>query len=180
MRPAIPTIRPFRAGRDPALRRGRARARRRRAGARALGGGRSPRRRRSARPSSGRPRSLIGTAGAQILAGFLALAGVFLLSGGALGAAVRAGGTRLARSARTRRPRSARAPRSLRRVTPPEPVRPRARRARDARRGARRSSRVPFPDFAAEFELDEPDRARTFASCTTSRPSSCRCPSPSS
>ena len=42
---------------------------------------------------------LLGTTGAHILAVFLALAGVVLLSGGSLAAAIRHGGVRVARAA---------------------------------------------------------------------------------
>ena len=177
MRPAIPTIRPFRAGRDPALRRralalavgGPAHVRW--AGAGAHGGS-------LGEAELWAAASLIGTAGAQILAGFLALAGVFLVSGGALGAAVRAGGTRLARSARTRRPRQPARP-AVGRVTPPEP---------SDRELVVRATHVEAPPIEPPFRSPispasssstSPIR-RTFASCTTSRPSSCRCPSPSS
>jgi DNA segregation ATPase FtsK/SpoIIIE, S-DNA-T family len=63
---------------------------------------------------------LIGSTGAQILAAFLALAGVLLLSGGALAAALRSGAAKLARSlreGRTTAPRGGRpAP-----IAPPEP-----------------------------------------------------------
>ena len=62
---------------------------------------------------------LIGATGAQILAAFLALAGVLLLSGGTLAAALRAGAARLIRSLRESRTTTARgrpAP-----IAPPEP-----------------------------------------------------------
>jgi S-DNA-T family DNA segregation ATPase FtsK/SpoIIIE len=63
---------------------------------------------------------LLGVTGAHILAVFLALAGVVLLSGGSLAAAVRHGGVRLARATRARRAAPA-ARRSAERLTPPEP-----------------------------------------------------------
>jgi DNA segregation ATPase FtsK/SpoIIIE, S-DNA-T family len=63
---------------------------------------------------------LLGTTGAHILAVFLALAGIVLLSGGSLAAAVRHGGLRLARATRMRRERAA-AARDAERMVPPEP-----------------------------------------------------------
>jgi S-DNA-T family DNA segregation ATPase FtsK/SpoIIIE len=64
---------------------------------------------------------LIGTTGAHILAVFLVLAGIVLLSGGSLAAAIRRGGVALARAAREQRS-SPVAPRRLAdRVTPPDP-----------------------------------------------------------
>jgi S-DNA-T family DNA segregation ATPase FtsK/SpoIIIE len=63
---------------------------------------------------------LVGTTGAHILAVFLAVAGIVLLSGGSLAAALRHGGLRVARAARTRRA-AAPAARPAERVTPPEP-----------------------------------------------------------
>ena len=154
MRPAIPTIRPFRSGAillfvaaALALAVG-GPAHVRWAGAGAHGGllGESER---------WAAASLIGTAGAQILAGFLALAGVFLVSGGALGAAVRAGGTRLARSARARRARTLARP-GAPRVTPPEPS-DREFVVRATHVEAPPIDPASFPDFASEFELDEPE-----------------------
>jgi len=154
MRPAIPTIRPFRAGAILLFA----------AAALALAvGGPGHVRWAGAGAHGGllgeselwAAASLIGTAGAQILAGFLALAGVFLVSGGALGAAVRAGGTRLARSARTRRSRTPVRP-VVDRITPPEPF-DRELVVRATHVEAPPIEPVPFPDFANEFELDEPD-----------------------
>jgi len=154
MRPAIPTIRPFRAGAILLFA----------ASALALAvGGPAHVRWADAGAHGGvlgeaelwAAASLIGTAGAQILAAFLALAGVFLVSGGALGAAVRAGGTRLARAARTRQLRTpvrASAPR----VTPPE-LFDRELVVRATHVEAPPIEPAPFPDFASEFELDEPD-----------------------
>ena len=154
MRPTIPTIRPFRAGAillfaasALALAVG-GPAHVRWAGAGAHGG-------LLGEAELWAAASLIGTAGAQILAGFLALAGVFLVSGGALGAAVRAGGTRLARSARTRRTRTPARP-SPPRVTPPEPS-DRELVVRATHVEAPPIEPVAFPDFASEFDLDEPD-----------------------
>jgi S-DNA-T family DNA segregation ATPase FtsK/SpoIIIE len=63
---------------------------------------------------------LLGTTGAHILAVFLALAGIVLLSGGSLAAAVRHGGLRLAHVTRARRERAA-AVRDAERMIPPEP-----------------------------------------------------------
>jgi S-DNA-T family DNA segregation ATPase FtsK/SpoIIIE len=63
---------------------------------------------------------LLGTTGAHILAVFLALAGVVLLSGGSLAAAIRHGGVAIARATRERR-QAASASRQVARVIPPEP-----------------------------------------------------------
>jgi S-DNA-T family DNA segregation ATPase FtsK/SpoIIIE len=64
---------------------------------------------------------LVGTTGAHILAVFLAVAGVVLLSGGSLAAALRHGGVRVARAARARRAAVPAARRQAERLTPPEP-----------------------------------------------------------
>jgi S-DNA-T family DNA segregation ATPase FtsK/SpoIIIE len=63
---------------------------------------------------------LLGTTGAHILAVFLALAGVVLLSGGSLAAWIRHGGLLVARATRRRRD-AATAARAVERVIPPEP-----------------------------------------------------------
>jgi S-DNA-T family DNA segregation ATPase FtsK/SpoIIIE len=63
---------------------------------------------------------LLGTTGAHILAVFLALAGVILLSGGSLAAAIRHGGVAVARAARERHA-AAVAKRPAERVVVPEP-----------------------------------------------------------
>jgi len=64
---------------------------------------------------------LVGTTGAHILAVFLALAGVVLLSGGSLAAAIRQGGVVLARATRERRRAAAAQTPAVERVVPPEP-----------------------------------------------------------
>jgi S-DNA-T family DNA segregation ATPase FtsK/SpoIIIE len=63
---------------------------------------------------------LIGTTGAHILAVFLLLAGVILLSGGSLAALIRKAGVGLVRAARNRRAAAA-AERRAERLAPPEP-----------------------------------------------------------
>jgi len=63
---------------------------------------------------------LLGVTGAHILAVFLALAGVVLLSGGSLAAAIRHGGVRLAEARRERRAAARAGRRVPERVTPPE------------------------------------------------------------
>jgi len=100
---------------------------------------------------------LIGTTGAQILAVFLALAGIVLLSGGSLAAAIRHGGLRVARATRERREAAA-ATRGAERVVPPE---------LDGRELVVRATHVEapavevpdFPDIDGDAELDaeEPD-----------------------
>jgi S-DNA-T family DNA segregation ATPase FtsK/SpoIIIE len=99
---------------------------------------------------------LVGTAGAEILAAFLALAGVFLLSGGALGAALRAGGAHLARAARTRRTAAPQKHGAASRIAPPEPE-DRELVVRATHVEAPPLDPVPFPDFGSELALDEPD-----------------------
>ena len=97
---------------------------------------------------------LIGTTGAHILAVFLALAGIVLLSGGSLAAAIRHGGVRLARATRERREAAA-STRGAERVVPPEP---------DGRELVVRATHVEapavevsdFPDID-EGELDAPE-----------------------
>jgi S-DNA-T family DNA segregation ATPase FtsK/SpoIIIE len=66
---------------------------------------------------------LIGTTGAHILAVFLLLAGVILLSGGSLAAVIRSGGVSLVRAARSYREAQAKSAtkRRAERVVPPEP-----------------------------------------------------------
>jgi len=64
---------------------------------------------------------LLGVTGAHILAVFLVLAGVVLLSGGSLAAAVRHAGAGLARARRARAASAASARRTAERVIPPEP-----------------------------------------------------------
>ena len=95
---------------------------------------------------------LVGTSGAHVLAVFLVLAGVVLLSGGSLAAVIRHAGVRVARSTRERRASAART-RHGERVTPPEP---------EAHELIVRSTHVEAPPIeAAAFpELDpgpEPD-----------------------
>jgi len=63
---------------------------------------------------------LLGITGAHILAVFLALAGIVLVSGGSLAAAIRNGGVLIARATRERR-QAAAATRQVERVIPPEP-----------------------------------------------------------
>ncbi len=65
---------------------------------------------------------LIGNTGAQILSVFGALAGVFLLSGGSLAAALRAGGSRLVAALARRRDTAAAARSAVARLIPPEPA----------------------------------------------------------
>ena len=67
---------------------------------------------------------LIGTTGAHILAVFLLLAGVILLSGGSLAAVIRSGGVSLARAARDYREKQASTAgrRRAERIAPPEPT----------------------------------------------------------
>ena len=64
---------------------------------------------------------LLGTTGAHILAVFLALAGVVLLTGGSLAGWIRHGGLLLARATRNRRDAAANA-RAAARMVPPEPA----------------------------------------------------------
>ena len=67
---------------------------------------------------------LLGAGGAEVLAVFLGLAGILLLSGGSLTSAVRAGGSTLARYLAARRAKAAAAARARPRpapITPPEP-----------------------------------------------------------
>ena len=78
---------------------------------------------------------LIGATGAHILAVFLALAGVVLVSGGSLAVAVRRAGVTL-RTDRTRAPQRPPAPRRAHRAA--RAAAPRACRARNARRSAGR------------------------------------------
>ena len=78
---------------------------------------------------------LLGTTGAHILAVFLVLAGVVLLSGGSLAAWIRHGGLLVARATRRRRD-AATAARAAERVDPAGARGARAGRARHPRRGA--------------------------------------------
>ena len=105
---------------------------------------------------------LLGVTGAHILAVFLALAGVVLLSGGSLAAAIRHGGVRLAAAGRERRAAAAAARRVPERLTPPEP---------DGRELIVRATHVEappiegpqFPDPEPVEEPNPPDRDEDFA-----------------
>jgi DNA segregation ATPase FtsK/SpoIIIE, S-DNA-T family len=111
---------------------------------------------------------LLGVTGAHILAVFLALAGVVLLSGGSLAAAVRHGGVRLARATRARRAAPA-TRRQAERVTPPEP---------DDRELIVRATHVEappidppaFPDFETEPSPGPPGDDRDFAELVPEEP----------
>jgi S-DNA-T family DNA segregation ATPase FtsK/SpoIIIE len=97
---------------------------------------------------------LIGTTGAHILAVFLALAGVVLLSGGSLAAAIRHAGVRVAQATRERREAAA-ASRRAERLVAPEP---------DGRELVVRATHVEapavepgeFPDLDVDDEPDVP------------------------
>jgi len=96
---------------------------------------------------------LIGTTGAHILAVFLGLAGLILLSGGSLAAAIRNGGVLVARATRARREAQAAsraAGRRAERVVPPDP---------DGRELVVRATHVEAPAVEiAEFpDLPEPE-----------------------
>jgi S-DNA-T family DNA segregation ATPase FtsK/SpoIIIE len=98
---------------------------------------------------------LIGTTGAHILAVFLVLAGIVLLSGGSLAAAMRRGGVRLAQAARERR-QAAAAGKGPERVVPPDPG-PRELVVRATHVEAPAVEVADFPDIYAEPEPEEPE-----------------------
>ena len=163
MRPLIPTVKPFRAGAILLFA----------AGALALAGN-GPR---HAFWSAGYFRGhggvlgqaelwaaarLLGVTGAHILAVFLALAGVVLLSGGSLAAAVRHGGVRLAAARRARRAAPATGRRVPERLAPPEPDgRELIVRATHVEAPAIEPPEFPEPEFAEQ--PNQPDGDRDFA-----------------
>jgi len=98
---------------------------------------------------------LLGTTGAHILAVFLALAGIVLLSGGSLAAAIRHGGVRIAQSRRRRREATAAA-------AQPEPVVPPELEGRElvvraTHVEAPAGELADLPDVYGEHELDVPE-----------------------
>jgi S-DNA-T family DNA segregation ATPase FtsK/SpoIIIE len=163
MRPLIPTVKPFRAGAILLFA----------AGALALAGN-GPR---HAFWSPGYFRGhggvlgqaelwaaarLLGVTGAHILAVFLALAGVVLLSGGSLAAAVRHGGVRLAAARRARRAAPATGRRVPERLAPPElDGRELIVRATHVEAPAIEPPEFPEPEFAEQ--PNPPDDDRDFA-----------------
>jgi S-DNA-T family DNA segregation ATPase FtsK/SpoIIIE len=120
---------------------------------------------------------LLGVTGAHILAVFLALAGIVLLSGGSLAAAIRHGGVRLAAAGRERRAAAAAARRVPERLTPPEPA------GRELIVRATHVEAPPieapeFPELEPVEERSPPDRDDDFAIATSEPPEQQPLPDP--